>query len=47
MDEEDCDDCDWDRDDYYDEDEEPDEDEGCPCGYYCMDCLGMSWRDFM
>lgn len=20
---------------------------GCSCGYYCMDCLGMSWRDFM
>lgn len=20
---------------------------GCSCGYYCMECLGMSWRDFM
>jgi hypothetical protein len=21
--------------------------EGCPCGSYCMDCLGLSWRDFL
>ena len=27
--------------------EEPEEDPGCPCGYYCLDCLGMYWRDFM
>jgi hypothetical protein len=19
----------------------------CPCGYYCFDCLGLSWNDFM
>lgn len=41
MDEED-DDYDLDRDDDYD-DEKPD----CPCGYYCLDCLGMSWINFM
>jgi hypothetical protein len=36
-------------DDYFDchEDrEEPEEEYGCHCGN-CMDCLGMSWRDFM
>lgn len=27
--------------------EEYTEEDGCSCGYYCMDCLGMSWRDFM
>lgn len=31
----------------YDEEEVEDEDDYCPCGYYCFDCLGMSWRDFM
>ena len=34
-----------DQDDY--DDEEPEEEYGCTCGYYCMDCLGLSWRDFM
>ena len=29
-----------------DESEEEDERE-CSCGNYCMDCLGMSWSDFM
>lgn len=31
-----------------DEDQEdyPEEHE-CSCGYYCFDCLGMSWSDFM
>ncbi len=19
----------------------------CSCGYYCMNCLGISWKDFM
>ena len=23
------------------------EEQGCSCGNVCMDCLGMSWRDFM
>ena len=23
------------------------EEEGCSCGYFCFDCLGMSWDDFM
>ena len=23
------------------------QDDECPCGYHCMDCLGLSWRDFM
>lgn len=30
-----------------DTDEDSEEEEGCSCGYYCFDCLGMSWRDFM
>ncbi len=30
-----------------DEDVEGDAEEGCSCGYVCMDCLGMSDRDFM
>jgi hypothetical protein len=30
-----------------DDDTEPEEEYGCSCGYFCMDCLGMSWRDFM
>lgn len=30
-----------------DDDEAPEEEYGCSCGYFCMDCLGMSWRDFM
>jgi len=30
-----------------DDDIEPEEEHGCSCGYFCMDCLGMSWRDFM
>lgn len=21
--------------------------DGCSCGSHCMDCLGMSWKDFM
>lgn len=29
------------------DDEEPEEEYGCSCGYHCMDCLGLSWRDFM
>lgn len=29
------------------EDEEIDEEPGCSCGYYCFECLGMSWQDFM
>ena len=45
----------WDKDDLEDEDESytprddenPEEEHGCHCGYHCMDCLGMSWRDFM
>lgn len=28
-------------------DEKIDENPGCKCGYYCFDCLGMSWQDFM
>jgi hypothetical protein len=39
-DDEDFDDDDNDR-------EAAEEEYGCTCGYYCMDCLGMSWRDFM
>lgn len=31
-------DLDWEEDEI--------EKKGCPCGYMCMDCLGMSWRDF-
>jgi hypothetical protein len=23
------------------------EEKECFCGYYCFDCLGISWRDFM
>ena len=38
-------DHDVDIDDMIDEEEE--KKEGCPCGYHCMDCLGLSWRDFM
>lgn len=30
-----------------DDDIEPEIEHGCSCGYHCMDCLGMSWRDFM
>lgn len=44
------DDPDYDNDDEdFDDDEtrEDDEEEGCSCGNVCMDCLGMSWRDFM
>jgi hypothetical protein len=26
---------------------ERDDVEICECGYYCFDCLGMSWADFM
>lgn len=37
-------DHDVDVDDMIDEEEE---NEGCPCGSHCMDCLGLSWRDFM
>lgn len=37
----------WDYDDYEDEVEDVIEDEGCPCGYYCFECLGMSWSDFI
>ena len=37
------DDQDYDHDDSEDEERE----EGCSCGNVCMDCLGMSWRDFM
>lgn len=29
------------------EEEDEEREEGCSCGYYCFDCLGMSWRDFM
>ena len=29
------------------DDEEEEKEEGCPCGSHCMDCLGLSWRDFM
>jgi hypothetical protein len=43
---EDCIDHDVDFDDMIDE-EKKEENEGCPCGSYCMDCLGLSWRDFM
>ena len=39
-------DDDWDEDDDY-EDEVPEDEECCPCGYFCFDCLGMSWSDFM
>lgn len=39
-----------DQDDYYDDSEEECSCLSCcshnPCGN-CMDCLGMSWRDFM
>lgn len=28
------------------DDREEEEVESCPCGYYCMDCLGLTWRDF-
>lgn len=27
--------------------EECEEEQSCTCGYFCMDCLGLSWRDFM
>lgn len=43
MDEEECDEYDEEYEDEVDEDESQE----CSCGYYCMDCLGMSWRDFM
>lgn len=36
-----------DYDDYDPCDDEEPEEEGCSCGYYCFDCLGMSWSDFM
>jgi len=39
MDEEDIED--------YDDDEHVPEEDECSCGYYCFDCLGMSWSDFM
>lgn len=29
----------------YDEQDETDREQGCCSG--CMDCLGLSWRDFM
>lgn len=32
---------------HIDEEERGEEEEGCSCGYYCFDCLGMSWLDFM
>ena len=32
---------------YPDEDYIPIEEHVCPCGYYCFDCLGISWHDFM
>lgn len=38
---------------YLDEEEaeveldDPIEEEGCDCGYFCFDCLGMTWYDFM
>ncbi len=22
------------------------DEEACPCGYFCFECLGMSWREF-
>lgn len=25
---------------------EEEQEQGCPCGYICLDCLWMSWRDF-
>lgn len=27
--------------------EEEKDNEECSCGYYCFDCLGMSWADFI
>lgn len=40
-----------DEDEDFDEDRDDedmdDEEQGCSCGNVCMDCLGMSWRDFM
>ena len=34
-----------DYDDY--QDDIPEREEGCSCGNVCMECLGMSWSDFM
>lgn len=31
----------------HDDTEVEEEEQGCSCGNVCMDCLGMSWRDFM
>lgn len=28
-------------------DDMPEEENSCPCGSQCMDCLGFSCRDFM
>ncbi len=27
-------------------DDSPPRPRGCGCGYYCYECLGMSWSDF-
>lgn len=35
------------HDDPEDIDVEETDGDSCSCGYYCMDCLGMSWSDFM
>lgn len=40
-------DHDDDLDDDFEEEDPEEEKSGCTCGYYCFDCLGMSWRDFM
>lgn len=40
------DDHDDDTDLCHDEDDIDLSHDGCHCGNVCMDCLGMSWRDF-
>ncbi len=35
------------EDDTEDEEEYPEKEECCPCGYFCFNCLGMTWADFM
>ena len=34
-------------DDIYEPEVSETKEKGCTCGYYCFDCLGISWRDFM
>ncbi len=42
-------DCDYDveTDELSDEEKEERAAHPCGCGSFCMNCLGMSWRDFI